>query len=56
MYMNLGLREPKIHKIVEFEQSSWLKPYIALNAERRRLSKSKSESNVFKLMPNIFFG
>lgn len=56
MYLNLGLRVLKIHRIVEFEQSSWLKPYIAFNAERRRLSKSKSESNFFKLMPNSFFG
>lgn len=54
--MNLSFRVLKIHRIVEFEQSPWLKPNIFLNAERRRQSKSESESNFFKLMLNSFFG
>ena len=56
MYINLGLRVSKIHRIIEFEQSTWLEPYITFNAERRKMSKSKCESNFFKLLPNSFFG
>ena len=55
-YLKLGLVLKKIHRIIEFDQSAWIAPYINFCAEKRRLSKSKSQSQFFKLLPNSFFG
>ena len=55
--LNHGLKLKKIHKIIEFNQKAWLKPYIDMNTELRKLVKNDFEKDlnaVFgKTMENI---
>ena len=42
-YLELGLRVTKYHRILQFEQSAWLKPYIEFNINKRKEAKSAFE-------------
>ena len=37
--LNHGLKLTKVHIVIEFRQETWLKPYIAMNTELRKMQK-----------------
>ena len=54
--LNHGLKFKKVHRIIEFNQKAWLKPYIDMNTILRKLAKDDFEKDLLKLLKNAVFG
>ena len=57
LYLRLELKNfKKVHRVFEFYQSKWLKPYIKLNTQKRIEAEKNSDKDgkaFCKLMNNV---
>ena len=42
-----GLILKKVHRVIQFNQEAWLKPYIDMNTELRKQAKNDFEKDFF---------
>ena len=55
-FLKHGLILKKVHKVIIFNQSAWLKPYIDMNNELRTNASNDFKKDFYKLKNNSVYG
>ena len=53
--LELGMELKKIHRILKFKQSDWMRPYIDFNTQKRTIWNNEADKNFLKLMNNSVY-
>ena len=55
MYISSGMKLIKIHRLLKFKQSDWMKEYIDFSTEKRTIAANSFEKDFFKWMINSVY-
>ena len=53
LYLSLCLKLKKIHRVMEFYQSSWLRQYLDFNTQKRINAKNAFEKDFFQIVKKL---
>ena len=55
-YLSLGMKLVKIHRVLSFKQSNWLKPCVEFNTQKRKQSTNEADKDFCKLIVDCIYG
>ena len=55
LYLSLGMKVVKIHRVLMFYQSNWLNEFVQFNTKKRMCANNDFEKDFFKLMTNCVY-
>lgn len=55
-YTEMGMKIIRVHRVMSFQQSAWMKPYVEFNTEMRKKATTELDKNLYKLLVNAVFG
>ena len=55
LYLSLRMKLTKIHRVLRFKQSDWMKKYIDFNTKKRMNAANDFEEDFFKLIINSVY-
>ena len=56
LYLSLGMKVTKIHRVLKFKQSDWMKKCVDFNTEKRMNAANDSKKDFFNLIINSVYG
>ena len=56
LYVLLGIKLSKVHRVLKFKQSNWLEEYIKFNTEKRKQSNSAYHKFFLKKLISSVYG
>ena len=56
LYIHLGMKLKLVYRVLQFDQSPWMKPYTDFNTDKRRQATTDFERDFYKLLNNSVFG